>query len=70
MCHCPFAREAILGNDVKIDSKWCYCSAGFTKLPFDVVLDQDLQIKCLNSALAGDPICRFAISLLDIPYKK
>jgi len=70
MCHCPFAREAILKNDVKIDSKWCYCSAGFTKLPFDVILDQDLKVKCLNSALAGDSICRFAISLHEIPYKK
>jgi len=70
MCHCPFAREAILKNNVNIDSRWCYCSAGFTKLPFDVVLDQDLKIKCLNSALAGDSICRFSISLQGIDYKK
>jgi hypothetical protein len=70
MCHCPFARESILKNNVKIDSKWCYCSAGFTKLPFDVVLDTDLKIECLNTALAGDPICRFSISLQDVSYKK
>jgi hypothetical protein len=70
MCHCPFARESILKSDVKIDSRWCYCSAGFTKLPFDVVLDQDLKIQCLNSALAGDSICRFSISLHGIEYKK
>ena len=70
MCHCPFARESILKNNVKIDPKWCYCSAGFTKLPFDVVLDTDLKIECLNSALAGDPICRFSISLQDVSYKK
>jgi len=70
MCHCPFARESILKNNVKIDSKWCYCSAGFTKLPFDVVLDTDLKIECLNTALVGDPICRFSISLHDVSYKK
>ena len=50
-----------------VGDKW---SAGFTKLQFDIILNQDLKIKVLNSALAGDSICRFSISLADVNYKK
>jgi hypothetical protein len=50
-CHCGFAREAILQENIKISKNWCYCSAGFAKFPFEVILDQTLQVKCIKSAL-------------------
>lgn len=68
-CHCPFAKASILEKDIKIDARWCYCSAGFTKLPFEVALDRELPIECIASALNLDPICRFKIDLKDIPHK-
>jgi hypothetical protein len=68
-CHCPFARENVLTEKSDIDSDWCYCSAGFAKFPFEVILDQELEVKVLESALAGDMLCRFEVSLDHINYK-
>jgi len=62
-CHCPFAREAILKGEPGISKNWCYCSAGFEKFHFETILDRKLDIEVLQSALQGDPICRFAIKL-------
>lgn len=70
-CHCTFAREAILQPGQDISRNWCYCSAGFAKFPFEVILDQPLPIECLESALDRiDDRCRFVIDLTDIEYKK
>lgn len=68
-CHCPFVREAI-NKDQKIDEDWCYCSAGFAKYPFEIVLGQELPVKLLKSPLKGDMICQFEIDLTNIEYKK
>lgn len=62
-CHCPFAREAILKDGSQISKHWCYCSAGFEKFHFETILDRKLDIEVLQSALQGDPVCRFAIRL-------
>jgi len=69
-CHCPFAREAIKAGNMDISSRFCYCSAGFAKFPFEVILDQELKIKVLKSLLNGDDICRFEIDLTNVNYKK
>jgi hypothetical protein len=69
-CHCPFAREAIKNGELKLDERFCYCSAGFAKFPFEIILNQKLPIKVLKSILAGDDICRFEIDLRAIEYKK
>lgn len=69
-CHCPFAREAILNHKADISPLWCYCSAGFEKHPFEAVFNQPLKIRVLQSVLNGDDVCRFAISLEDVDYKK
>ncbi|MBN2851640.1 MAG: hypothetical protein JXQ23_02755 [Clostridia bacterium] len=61
-CHCTFAREAILKND-DVPYRWCYCSGGFAKFPFEVILDRELDVTVLKSALKGDDICRFAIKI-------
>jgi len=62
-CHCPLARQAILMDDVDVPPDWCYCSGGFEKLKFDVVLEAPLQVEVLESALKGDPRCRFALKI-------
>jgi hypothetical protein len=63
-CHCPFARERILDEfRDNVDADWCYCSAGFAKFPFEVIFGEELEVEMLDSALKGDPICRFAITL-------
>ncbi|MCH4890549.1 hypothetical protein EZV73_23410 [Acidaminobacter sp. JC074] len=61
-CHCPYAKESIL-SDEPVDSEWCYCSAGFAKFPFEVILDRPLKIELLESVLRGDLRCRFRIRL-------
>jgi hypothetical protein len=68
-CHCSFVKEAIL-DDTAIDFNWCYCSAGFAKFPFEVILDQDLEVTLLKSPLKGDTTCQFQIDLSSIDYKK
>lgn len=62
-CHCPFVREAILRGEPNISSNWCYCSGGFVKHPYEVILGRELRVELLQSALKGDPVCRFAIHL-------
>lgn len=61
-CHCPFARYSIL-TEKPVDSLWCYCSGGFTKLFFDYLYDQDLEVELLESVLSGAECCRFSIRL-------
>ncbi len=62
-CHCPLARRAILMKDVDVDPDWCYCSGGYQKLMFDVVFEEPVEVEVLESALKGDPRCRFAIKI-------
>lgn len=62
-CHCPFVREAILRGETDISPNWCYCSGGFVKHPFEVILGRELRVTLLKSVLKGDAICRFAIHL-------
>jgi hypothetical protein len=68
-CHCPFARESIYQNQ-KVNQTFCYCSAGFAKFPFEVILGQKLDIKVIASAIGQDDYCRFVIDLTNIDYKK
>lgn len=62
-CHCPFVREAILRGETDLSPNWCYCSGGFVKHPFEVILGRELRVTLLESALKGDSVCRFAIHL-------
>jgi len=62
-CHCPLARMAILAGGPEVPMDWCYCSAGFEKLPYDVLLGEELEVEVLESAIGGSDRCRFAITL-------
>ena len=61
-CHCPFVREAILTGEI-VSENWCYCSAGFSKFPYEIIFNKTLEVEMVASVLKGDAVCRFAIKL-------
>ncbi|MDD1748028.1 MAG: hypothetical protein LUQ16_09725 [Methanomassiliicoccales archaeon] len=69
-CHCPLARASILEDDSNIPPVFCNCSAGFDKLPFDVMFGEPVEIEMLESVLRGDLRCRFAIRIPEGKMKK
>lgn len=69
-CHCPFVKSIFSDNQLKISPTWCDCSGGFTKYPFEVLFDQELDITCIETPLKGDQLCRFVISLDQVQYKR
>ncbi len=69
-CHCAFAREAVLKDSHDISPIWCYCSGGFAKFPFEVILDQKLKVESIENVLDDGKLCRFRIPLIGITYKK
>jgi hypothetical protein len=63
LCHCPFVRHALREPGGSLDADWCYCSGGFVKYPFEVILDKELEVELLESPLLGNDRCRFCIIL-------
>jgi hypothetical protein len=59
-CHCPWVREGIKSG-IDISANFCYCSAGYEKLPWDVIFDQPVKAEVIESVLKGDLKCKFAI---------
>lgn len=62
-CHCQLVRTAIRDGKPKIPSIFCYCSAGYHKVHFDVIFGESVKIELLETVLGGDPRCRFAITI-------
>jgi len=62
-CHCPLARESILGEGPRVPAIFCNCSAGFEKLPFGAAFGVEPEVEVLGSVLAGDDRCRFSIAI-------
>ena len=62
-CHCAWARESILDDDVDVSTNFCHCSGGFTKQPWEAALDQPLEYDMVKSVLKGDDECSFVIHL-------
>ncbi len=62
-CHCPWAREAIKTEAIQMNPVFCFCSAGFSKKPWEVIFGQTLQVEVLELVLKGDFRCRFAVHL-------
>jgi hypothetical protein len=63
MCHCPLAREAVLSGEPEIPMDWCYCSAGYGKLRFDVAFGEETEAEVLESVLGGSDRCRFRFKI-------
>jgi len=64
-CHCAWARESILDEDVDVSDDFCHCSGGFTKMPWEAALNQTLEYEMVKSVLRGDNECSFRIFLPD-----
>jgi hypothetical protein len=62
-CHCPWARESLQAGEKTVSAKFCQCSGGFHKKPWEVIFGQPLHADVLESVLQGDLRCRFAIHL-------
>jgi hypothetical protein len=62
-CHCAWARESIKSGEEGVSPTFCYCSAGFTKMPWEAALDQPLEVEMVKSVLKGDLECSFIIHL-------
>lgn len=62
-CHCPWARESLIRDDITVPESFCNCSAGFHKKKWEVIFGQPLKTEVLESILKGDERCRFAIHL-------
>ena len=64
-CHCPWAKESLKDGPSSVSPTFCNCSAGFHKKPYEVIFGQKLRAEVLETVLAGDPWCKFAIHLPD-----
>ncbi len=64
-CHCPLARESVLTGE-EIPRDFCYCSAGYEKMPYEVAFGAPVRTTVLKSVLWGDDVCRFR---MEIPEK-
>jgi hypothetical protein len=62
-CHCPWARESLRQGETKVPTAFCNCSAAFHKKPYEVIFGRKLEADVLETVLAGDPWCRFAVHL-------
>ncbi len=62
-CHCPWVKESLQNGRSGISPTFCNCSAAFHKKPYEVIFDRALKAEVLETVLAGDPWCKFAIHL-------
>jgi len=62
-CHCQLVRTALRDGKPKISPMFCYCSAGFEKLHFDVIFGEPVEVELLETLLKGDSRCSFAIKI-------
>jgi len=63
MCHCPLARTAVLKGEPDIPMEWCYCSAGYGKLRYDIAFGEETEVEVLESVFSGSDTCRFRIKI-------
>ena len=62
-CHCPWARGSLQKGEKKVSPAFCACSAAFHRKPYEVIFGRTLESEVLETVLAGDPWCKFAIHL-------
>lgn len=68
-CHCPWVKESLRDDTVRVPPVFCNCSAGFHKKPYEVIFGRTLRAEVLECVLAGDPWCKFAIYLPEGAYE-
>ncbi len=62
-CHCPWARESLRCGEGTVSPTFCNCSAAFHRKVYEVIFGRRLESEVLETVLAGDPWCKFAVHL-------
>ncbi|MCI0477954.1 MAG: hypothetical protein L0Y55_17060 [Anaerolineales bacterium] len=62
-CHCPWVKESLRANNVRVSPTFCLCSAGFHKKYWESVFGKPVQAYVVETVLQGNPWCKFAIHL-------
>ncbi|MFW9991354.1 MAG: hypothetical protein ACFFD4_04780 [Candidatus Odinarchaeota archaeon] len=62
-CHNPWIREALLDEDQPVPPVFCNCSGGYYKDFWEGVLKQPVRVELLESVIAGNETCKFALHL-------
>ena len=62
-CHCPWARESLQRGETRVSKTFCNCSAAYERKPYEVIFERKLESEVLETVLAGDSWCKFAIHL-------
>ncbi len=63
-CYCPWVRGALKnGTDHEISSNFCQCSAGYTKLYWDIIFDQATKVEPMETPLTGALLCKFSVHI-------
>ena len=62
-CHCPWVKESLKTNAVRVSPTFCLCSSGFHKKYWEGVFGQTIQIEVVETVLTGAMWCKFAIHL-------
>ncbi len=63
-CHCPFARESILSENV-VSSSLCNCSLGHMLNCYEGFMGRELKGRVVRSVLNGDLTCEYEIEIPD-----
>lgn len=61
-CHCPFAKESILSENV-VPSALCNCSLGHMMNFVEAFMGRELEGKVVCSVLKGDLTCKYEIEI-------
>lgn len=62
-CRCPYARDSILSGGTPVPKVFCNYCLGRVKLMWETIFERDLEGRVFESALEGDDLCRYIISL-------
>jgi predicted hydrocarbon binding protein len=60
-CYCSLLRS--LPEDQKVSLTYCHCSKGFVKKFWEGVLEREVKVEIIKSAVSGAMECEFAIYL-------
>jgi predicted hydrocarbon binding protein len=56
-CGCPFVRAGI----IKPSETFCYCSRGWVKSVFELILEKPVEVELKKAIGRGDEVCQFII---------
>jgi len=57
-CGCPFVKAEI----IKPSPTFCYCSRGWVKSIFELILEKPVEVELEKAIGRGDEVCQFIIS--------